>query len=134
MSQPSQQCAVSDPSALSDEHCTLEATTTITLNIWNNHPIRFSSNSIHVLCNSSELTDSEGVSHNDRSSTTFLLNRDSGWMVGPKRRLLFWVPPASRTPFYHSPATALVVPNGDPELDLSRMAHGQHWHKCRKEP
>ncbi|KAG2033566.1 WD40-repeat-containing domain protein, partial [Suillus americanus] len=74
-----------------------------------------------------------GASHDDRSSTPFLLNHDSGWMVGPKRRLLFWVPPASRTPLYYSPTTTLVIPRGGPELDLSRMAHGQHWQKCREE-
>ncbi|KAG2743969.1 WD40 repeat-like protein, partial [Suillus brevipes Sb2] len=91
MRQPLQQCAVSDPSAFSDEHCT----TTMTLNTSNNHPISF-----------------------------------SGWVVGPKHQLLFWVPPASRFPFYN-PATILVMPRGGPELDLSRMAHGQDWQKCR---
>ncbi|KAG2335439.1 hypothetical protein BDR05DRAFT_898535, partial [Suillus weaverae] len=64
-------------------------------------------------------------------STPFFLNSDSGWVVGPKRQLLFWVPPASRHSFYN-PATALVIPRGGPELDLSRMAHGQHWQKCRE--
>ncbi|KAG1807959.1 uncharacterized protein BJ212DRAFT_1436696 [Suillus subaureus] len=54
-------------------------------------------------------------------------------MAGPKHRLLFWVPPASRDLFY-SPETALVIPRGGPELDLSRMAHGQHWQRCREEP
>ncbi|KAG2032308.1 hypothetical protein BDR03DRAFT_926898 [Suillus americanus] len=75
----------------------------------------------------------EPGSHDDRSSTPFLLNRDSGWVVGPKDRLLFWVPPASRFAFYN-PATALVIPREGPELDLSRMAHGQHWQKCLEEP
>ncbi|KAG1898980.1 uncharacterized protein F5891DRAFT_433458, partial [Suillus fuscotomentosus] len=100
----------------------------------NNHLIRFSSNSTHTLCNTHELT--EGASHDDYSSTSstpFILNHDSGWVVGPKNRLLFWVPPASRHTFY-SPATALVIPGGGPELDLSCMAHGQHWQKCREEP
>ncbi|KIK31388.1 hypothetical protein CY34DRAFT_103352, partial [Suillus luteus UH-Slu-Lm8-n1] len=55
-----------------------------------------------------------------------------GWMVGPKDRLLFWVPPASRPTFYYSPGTVLVIPRGGPELDLSRMAHGQHWQECRE--
>jgi WD40 repeat protein len=129
--QQSQQCAVSRPSAFSNEHSTTEATTTMRSNTWNNHFISFSSNSTHALCNTSELT--EGWCDDDRSSTHFFLNRDSGWMVGPKHRLLFWVPPASRHPFY-SPGTALVIPRGCPELDLSRMAHGQHWQKCREEP
>ncbi|KAG1818029.1 uncharacterized protein BJ212DRAFT_1348401 [Suillus subaureus] len=128
MTQPSQQCAVSDPSAFSDEYRT---TTTIKSNTLNNHFICFSPNSIHALCNASELT--EGASHGDHSSTPIFLNVDSGWVVGPEHRLLFWVPPASRDPFYN-PATALVIPRGCPELDLSHMAHGQHWQKCREEP
>ncbi|KAG2031200.1 hypothetical protein BDR03DRAFT_876502 [Suillus americanus] len=103
----------------------------MTPNTCNNHFIRFSSNSTHALHNTSELT--EGASHNDRTSTPFFLdNDDSGWVVGPKDRLLFWVPPASRRLFY-SPGTALIIPRGGPELDLSRMAHGPNWPKCREE-
>ncbi|KAG1814324.1 uncharacterized protein BJ212DRAFT_1244930, partial [Suillus subaureus] len=98
MGQPSQQCAELGHPAFSDEHRTIEAATTMTLNTPNNHFIRFS---------------------------------DSGWVTGPKRRLLFWVPPASRHSFW-SPGTALVIPSGA-ELDLSRMTHGQHWQKCREE-
>ncbi|KAG2064930.1 hypothetical protein BDR04DRAFT_1034124, partial [Suillus decipiens] len=64
--------------------------------------------------------------------TPFILNSDNGWMLGPKRQLLFWVPPASRHAFYSS-ATTLVIPRGGPELDLSRMAHGLHWQQCRAE-
>ncbi|KAG2750020.1 hypothetical protein P692DRAFT_20832517 [Suillus brevipes Sb2] len=106
MRQPLQQCAVPDPSAFSDEHCTLEVTTTMTLNTSNNHPISFSSNSIHALHNTSELM--EPAYHDDRSSTPFVLN-DSGWVVGPKHQLLFWVPPASRFPFYNLPPLMLIT-------------------------
>ncbi|KIK35353.1 hypothetical protein CY34DRAFT_587273, partial [Suillus luteus UH-Slu-Lm8-n1] len=128
MTQPLQESAVSDPSAFSHEHCTIEATTTMTLN---NHSISFSSNnSIHALCNTSEFM--EGASHHDCHPSSFSLNGDSGWVVGPKGRLLFWVPPASRHSFYN-PSTVLVIPRGGPELDLSRMAHGQHWQKCREQ-
>ncbi|KAG2141197.1 uncharacterized protein EDB93DRAFT_1089538, partial [Suillus bovinus] len=91
--------------------------------------ICFSPNSTHALRNTSELT--EGASHADRSSTHLLLDNTRGWTVGPKHRLLFWVPLASRHPFY-SPQTALVIPRGGLELDLSRMAYGQHWQKCRE--
>ncbi|KAG1812575.1 uncharacterized protein BJ212DRAFT_1434007 [Suillus subaureus] len=73
-------------------------------------------------CDTAELT--EEAPHDDRSSTPFLLESDSGWMVGLNRRLLFWVPSASRHPFY-SPGTVLVVTRGGPELDLSCMAHGR---------
>ncbi|KAG2067893.1 WD40 repeat-like protein [Suillus decipiens] len=69
------------------------------------------------------------VSGDESSSTPFVLNVDSGWVVGPKCRLLFWVPPASRPSFW-SPRTALVIPRGI-ELDLSHMTHGQHWQMCR---
>ncbi|KIK36537.1 hypothetical protein CY34DRAFT_94188, partial [Suillus luteus UH-Slu-Lm8-n1] len=127
MRQPLQQCAVSDPSAFSDKHCTIEATTTMTSN---NHSISFSSNnSIDALCNTSEFM--EGASHHDCHPSSFFLNVDTGWVVGPKGRLLFWVPPTSRHPFYN-PSTVLVIPRGGPELDLSRMAHGQHWQECRE--
>ncbi|KAG2073546.1 WD40 repeat-like protein, partial [Suillus decipiens] len=54
---------------------------------------------------------------------------DDGWMVGPDRRLLFWVPPASREEPFYSPGTVLVIPNGV-DIDLSRMAHGEHWSNC----
>ncbi|KAG2036384.1 WD40-repeat-containing domain protein [Suillus americanus] len=127
--QPWQQCAVSHSSAFSDEHCTIEATTIMKSDTWNNHLISFSSNSIHALRNTSELM--EGASHDDSSSTPFVLN-DSGWVSGPKHRLLFWVPPASRALLYN-PETVLVIPRGGPELDLSRMVHGQYWRMCREE-
>jgi hypothetical protein len=113
-----------------------KSTNPLTLSIQNNHFVCFSPNSIHALRDTSELM--EGASHNDRSShddrssTPFVLNVDSGWVEGPNHRLLFWVPPASRNPFY-SPATVLVIPRGCPELDLSRMVHGQHWKECREE-
>ncbi|KAG2030224.1 hypothetical protein BDR03DRAFT_974800, partial [Suillus americanus] len=131
MSEPLQYYAVPDPSALSDEHCVMhpiESTTPMTLNTWNNHFICFSPNSIHALRDTYQLT--EGASHDDRSSTPFVLNDNSGWVVGPKNQLLFWVPPASRYSF-SSPRTLLVMPRG-PELDLSRMTHGQHWKQCRE--
>ncbi|KAG2094216.1 uncharacterized protein F5147DRAFT_642358 [Suillus discolor] len=48
--------------------------------------------------------------------------------MGPNRRLLFWVPPTSRRPFY-TPRTAFLIPRGV-ELDLSRMAHGTRWQDC----
>ncbi|KAG2354776.1 WD40-repeat-containing domain protein, partial [Suillus spraguei] len=107
----------------------METTTTMPLNTCNNHLIRFSPHSVHALRNISELMD--GVSHDYHSTTLFFLDSDSGWVIGPKHRLLFWVPPASRHLLY-SPATALVIPSGGPELDLSRMAHGERWQQCRK--
>ncbi|KAG2046740.1 WD40 repeat-like protein, partial [Suillus hirtellus] len=110
MKQPLQQCAQLDLPSLSDERRKIEPTATMKLNNQNNHSIRFSSTPL----------------------TSFFLNHDNGWVVGPKNQLLFWVPPASRHGFYN-PATTLVIPRGGPELDLRCMAHGQHWHKCREE-
>ncbi|KAG1870458.1 hypothetical protein C8R48DRAFT_698702 [Suillus tomentosus] len=50
--------------------------------------------------------------------------------MGPRHELLFWVPPASRHVFY-SPDTAMVIPRGGVELDLSCMARGTRWSSCR---
>jgi WD40 repeat protein len=93
----------------------------------NDHLISFSSNLEHALRNPTDLI--EPTSHHDSNSTPFLLQAD-GWIMGPNHRLLFWVPLASRSVFYN-PWTSLVIPRGYPELDLSRMAHGTHWSRCR---
>lgn len=95
----------------------------------NRHRICFSSNLNHALHNTVELF--EGTSDEDRRTTSFLLGVD-GWMMGPGRRLLFWVPRASQ-PILYTPGTALMIPRGSTELDLSRMAHGQRWSHCREE-
>ncbi|KAG2055099.1 hypothetical protein BDR06DRAFT_883057, partial [Suillus hirtellus] len=76
--------------------------------------IRFSSDPTHALYNPAELI---GV---------------DGWMIGPDRQLLFWVPPGLREPFY-TPRTALILSKEKAELDLSRMEHGKRWSKCRDE-
>jgi hypothetical protein len=34
----------------------------------------------------------------------------------------------------YAPGHTLVIPNNNiPHLDLSRVAHGTSWHKCREE-
>ncbi|KAG2029015.1 hypothetical protein BDR03DRAFT_805431, partial [Suillus americanus] len=86
--------------------------------------ISFSSNSTHALRDTTELL--AGTPHDDQA---FLLG-DDGWMLGPNRQLLFWVPPASREAFRYNPRTALVIGRGSIELDLSRMAHGTRWQHC----
>ncbi|KAG2136372.1 uncharacterized protein EDB93DRAFT_1070928, partial [Suillus bovinus] len=85
--------------------------------------IAFSSNLIHALRDTAEL-----LACTPFDDYTFVLRGD-GWVLGPNNQLLFWVPPASREPFYN-PRTALVIPRGGVELDLSRMAHGTHWQHC----
>jgi hypothetical protein len=92
--------------------------------------ISFSSNSTHALRDTAELL--AGAPHDDHRSTLALLGED-GWMMGPNRRLLFWVPPASRKAFSYNPQTALIIPRGHVELDLSRMAHGTRWQYCYEE-
>ncbi|KAG1815761.1 uncharacterized protein BJ212DRAFT_1358512 [Suillus subaureus] len=95
----------------------------------NNHPICFASNLKHALQNPTELL--KGTSHHDLNPTP-VLPKD-GWMVGANRRLLFWVPLASRERPFYSPGIASVIPSGQ-EIDLSRMAHGEHWSNCRDAP
>ncbi|KAG2065808.1 WD40 repeat-like protein, partial [Suillus decipiens] len=51
---------------------------------------------------------------------------NDGWIVGADRRLLFWVPPASQQQPFYSPGLVFVMPSGL-EIDLSHMAHGEHW-------
>ncbi|KAG2136355.1 uncharacterized protein EDB93DRAFT_1211271 [Suillus bovinus] len=107
--------------------CILLSTTTIpTPHTTNDNLICFSSNPTHALCDTAELL--AGTPHEDH---TFALRGD-GWVLGPNDQLLFWVPPASREPFYN-PWTALVIPRGGVELDLSLMAHGTRWQRCRKD-
>ncbi|KAG2069068.1 hypothetical protein BDR04DRAFT_1022573, partial [Suillus decipiens] len=95
------------------------------LSVW------FSPDGTHIVSGSQDETSAVEAFDNNRNSTPFVLNVDSGWVVGPKGRLLFWVPLASRHPFY-SPGTSLVIPRGGTELDLSHMTHGRHWQKCRE--
>ncbi|KAG2036718.1 WD40-repeat-containing domain protein, partial [Suillus americanus] len=93
-------------------------------NTANDNSISFSFKSTHPLRDTAELL--AGTAHDDHP---FLLG-DDGWVLGPNRRLLFWVPPASREAFRYNPRTALVFGRGSIELDLSRMAHGTRWQHC----
>ncbi|KIO00211.1 hypothetical protein M404DRAFT_153493 [Pisolithus tinctorius Marx 270] len=56
-----------------------------------------------------------------------------GWIRGPQGRLLLWIPPAFRQPFYSVWTTSIIPIGHCIELDLSLMAHGKSWHKCLKE-
>jgi WD40 repeat protein len=95
-------------------------------NSWSNPVICFSSNLDHALQAPAELL--ENTSHHDLNSTPVLL--DDGWMVAPGGQLLFWVPPAR--PIHYS-RTVWTIPKGQ-EIDLSGMAHGEHWSNCRDPP
>ncbi|KAI5986382.1 hypothetical protein EDD15DRAFT_2114233, partial [Pisolithus albus] len=52
-----------------------------------------------------------------------------GWIVGPKDRLLLWVPLTYRSSLRLLRNT-LMIPGGEMELDLSDMAHGDVWQEC----
>jgi len=88
--------------------------------------ISYSSNPTHALRDTAELL--TGTSYDDH---TFVLGED-GWIMGPNRRLLFWVPPASQKALRYNPRTTFAIPRGV-ELDLSRMAHGTRWQDCYKD-
>ncbi|KAG2350105.1 hypothetical protein BDR05DRAFT_871221, partial [Suillus weaverae] len=55
-----------------------------------------------------------------------------GWVVGPEGRLLLWIPP-NFYPVTYATGNTLVIPNNALQLDLSRVAHGTSWHKCREQ-
>ncbi|KAG6329442.1 hypothetical protein ID866_9647 [Astraeus odoratus] len=88
--------------------------------------IYFSSNSSHALCNTSDLFDGINIGCQDYRD---LIGCDAhGWIVGPRGRLLFWVPGYFHGKL-HTPRNRLVIPKGL-ELDLSQMVHGNKWGKC----
>ncbi|KAG2337995.1 WD40 repeat-like protein [Suillus weaverae] len=58
---------------------------------------------------------------------------EEGWIVCPEGRLLLWIPLALYSGLMYSPGTMLVIPNNALQLDLSRVAHGTLWHKCREQ-
>ena len=127
-----QECTETDHSTLRlHTICTTPPTdnrTTTSTNSSNNPFVCFSPTPNHALSDPAELI--EGAPYRYYQSTSFLLE-DDGWMVAPNSPLLFWVPPGSRRPF-HNAWTAWSMPRGN-EIDLSRMAHGQHWQNCRDE-
>ena len=90
--------------------------------------IHFSSSSAHAL------QDSQGnfvdVSIIDEDCRNLVCLKDDGWIVGPNRRLLLWVPPQYRSFYFYTPWTNMIIPRGGPELDLSKMVHGPTWHEC----
>ena len=92
-------------------------------------PICFSSSTKHALNNyQSLLLDLPSMIKGDCRNLVYLQN--DGWIVGPQKKLLLWIPSFYHSSFHYTPWTRLVMPRGTPELDLSRMAHGTAWSKC----
>ncbi|KAG2753294.1 WD40 repeat-like protein [Suillus brevipes Sb2] len=88
----------------------------------------FSSNPAHALHSASSFL-------RDSNTPAPSCTNEEGWIVGPEGRLLLWIPlnlyPGAMDHMY-APGHTLVIPNNTPQLDLSRVAHGTSWHKCRE--
>ena len=91
-------------------------------------PIHFSSSAGHALCNAQKLFLSLSNVTMDYRDLVYL--QDDGWIVGPRKRLLLWIPSSYHSSFSYTPWTQLILPRGAPELDLNSMAHGSTWYQC----
>ncbi|KAG2154588.1 hypothetical protein DEU56DRAFT_725564 [Suillus clintonianus] len=86
--------------------------------------ICFSPNPIHALHSASSFLQ-------DSSTPASVTANEDGWVVGPEGRLLLWIP-LNFHPLMYSPGNTLVIPNHASQFDLSCLAHGTSWHKCRE--
>ena len=92
-------------------------------------PIHFSSSgATHALHNAQNLFLGSVSNVGDCRDLVYLQN--DGWIVGPNKKLLLWIPFSYRSSFHYTPWVRLIIPRGTPELDLSRMAHGSAWYRC----
>ncbi|KAG2136390.1 hypothetical protein DEU56DRAFT_887596 [Suillus clintonianus] len=82
---------------------------------------------------------SPNPTHALRSASFFLQDSETpapsgpdeeGWVVGPEGRLLLWIPPTLH-PATFAHGNVLVIASNPLHLDLSPLAHGTSWHKCR---
>ncbi|KAG2343330.1 WD40 repeat-like protein [Suillus weaverae] len=87
--------------------------------------ICFSSNPTHALQSASSFL------HDSKTSAPSGLNEE-GWVVGPEGRLLLWIP-LNFYPVTYAAGNTLVIANNALQLDLSRVAHGTSWRKCREQ-
>ncbi|KAJ7592836.1 hypothetical protein C8J56DRAFT_779429 [Mycena floridula] len=53
-----------------------------------------------------------------------------GWIMGPDKQLLFWVPPVYRTGLWR-PSNTAVIGNNALRLDFAKFVHGTDWMRCR---
>ncbi|KAG2137031.1 hypothetical protein DEU56DRAFT_719650, partial [Suillus clintonianus] len=82
---------------------------------------------------------SSDLSHALHSTSSFLSDSETpapsgpneeGWVVGPKGRLLLWIPLTFYSSAMYTPGNTLVISNNAVQLDLSHVAHGTSWHEC----
>ena len=90
--------------------------------------IQFSSSTGHALHNAQNIF--LGLSDVIEDYRNLVYLQDDGWIVGPNKKLLLWIPYSYHSSFHYTPWTRLVIPRGVPELDLSKMAHGSAWCRC----
>lgn len=83
----------------------------------------------HALGNVEQLVEGMKVDSKSQDYRDLIKLNHDGWVVGSGGQLLFWIPA-----FYHGklylPRNTLVIPRGGPELNLSKMVHGDVWKKC----
>ncbi|KAI6127139.1 hypothetical protein F5141DRAFT_986242, partial [Pisolithus sp. B1] len=87
----------------------------------------FSSSNHHALHDAQKLW--EDLDESVQGCSQLVDVTSDSWVIGPHSQLLLWVPGSYHTLLY-SPRNALVLPRGGPELDMSKMLHGQTWHQC----
>ncbi|KAG2123537.1 WD40-repeat-containing domain protein [Suillus cothurnatus] len=87
--------------------------------------ICFSTNPTHALHSTSSFIQ-------DSTTPAPSSPNEEGWVVGPKGQLLLWIPPILY-PATYAQGNLLVITNNALQLDLSHVAHGTLWHKCREQ-
>ncbi|KAI6022495.1 hypothetical protein BKA83DRAFT_4054680, partial [Pisolithus microcarpus] len=90
------------------------------------YPVYFSFTPDHALRDAEKLFDGVDGAKDWRDLVRV---EPDGWIVGPKDRLLLWVPLTHRSSLRLLRNT-LMIPGGEMELDLSDMAHGDVWQEC----
>ena len=72
------------------------------------------------------------MSMSDAFLSAFTDNSDmdeDGWVRGPDRELLFWVPPLHRSALQR-PSNVAVIGQYSTKIDFSRFVHGTSWAQC----
>ncbi|KIJ44834.1 hypothetical protein M422DRAFT_167727, partial [Sphaerobolus stellatus SS14] len=103
-----------------------------TIMIWdaNPHPehIAFSPNPKHCI-------NIPNITHNSQQKMDYnnvYFNKWTGWICGPQKELLFWIPPSYRKGL-HLPRYKASMGLKAVTLDLSQLPHGTSWTDCWNE-